>query len=472
MARDRERASFVAVRRFGLGARPGEIVALRDDPRGAVLAQLQPRAGLLASSDLPSTVEALRRYWVYIAEVKRLREAEPPKPMAAAAPNSPSTAAMSPMPAPMPASVPEQLHRGEFEARLDRQLSTTTPMVERLVNFWSNHFCVASRKGPMLRTVAGAYEREVVRPHVFGRFADMLSASAHHPAMLAYLDNNVSIGPSSKVGQRSKKGLNENLGREILELHTLGVEGGYSQADVTALSAALTGWDFAGMTAKSGEPGTFLFFPERHQPGPVRVLGKEYAQGGADQAEAIFEDLARHPATARHVARKLVRHFVGDQEPAGLVARLTRVFLDTDGDLRAVSSALVGSDEAWRAPPAKVLPPWDFLVATGRMLGIDWRFGEANRMLSLFGQPLWNVPFPSGWPDDDDAWAAPASLLELLDAVAALARRNAGDRNVPRLADETIGAFLHPETRRTIERAETPEIALTLLLMSPDFLRR
>jgi uncharacterized protein (DUF1800 family) len=234
----------IALRRFGLGARPGDVSLLRDDPRAAVRAQLEPTFARLEGPDLPTTTDVLRRFFAYNAEIRKPR-VPASTPAAPAMPSAPENV-MSPAPAPLPTEppLPERLHRVELEARLGRQLTTSTPMVERLVNFWSNHFCIANSKDQMLKTVAGAYEREVIRPHVLGRFSDMLSASAHHPAMLVYLDNHVSIGPNSKVGLRSKKGLNEILGREILELHTLGVDGGYTQADVTALSTALTGWGY------------------------------------------------------------------------------------------------------------------------------------------------------------------------------------------------------------------------------------
>lgn len=488
MALDREREAFVAARRFGLGARPGEVASYRADPRAAVIAELDPISALLEDPRLPSSAAAFRTTWTYLAEEARLRRAPPPQ-VGAAAPQTiapplvalekvtPKTvtareATQKPPIVKVPPSPIEAIFRDELVARLNRQVATATPFVERLVNFWSNHFCISASKNAHVKAAAGAYEREVIRPHVLGRFHDMLLASAQHPAMLYYLDNSASTGPTSPSGLRTKRGLNENLGREILELHTLGVDGGYDQADVTAFATALTGWSFSDMKAKTAEPGTFSFFAERHSPGSVRILGRNYPQTGVDQAERALADFARHPATARHIARKLVRHFVGDVTPPGLANRLAAVFRETDGDLRAITVALVEADEAWSAPPIKVLSPWELLVATGRMLGIDWNFGEANRMLFLFGQPLWNVPFPAGWPDEDETWAAPASLLELLDAVSALARRNAGDRNVPRLAEETLGPFLRARTRQTIERAETRDTALALLVMSPDFLRR
>lgn len=471
----REAAPYVATRRFGLGARPGEVSRFRDDPRGAVLAQLTAEAVRFDDPALPTTKAALIENWTHQDHVEQQRAAKPPVPAAtgredmATAPDAmrPPVAAAKAPPGPE-----WQRYEAEAVARLDRQITTSTPMVERLVNFWSNHFCIAVGKGSTLRIVAGAYEREAIRPHVLGRFQDMLLASARHPAMLAYLDNHVSVGPNSKVGQRFGKGLNENLGREILELHTLGVAGGYGQADVTAFSKALTGWSFGNPRTPKVEFGTFHFFADRHEPGEVTILGKTYHGAGVDQATEALADFARHPATARHIAGKLARHFVGDGAPRDLVARLASVFRATDGDLAATTRALVEADAAWAAPPAKILSPWDLLVASGRMLGLEWTYAEANRMLSLFGQPLWNVPFPKGWPDDDEAWAAPASLMELLDAAAALARRSVGDRDVRQLADDTLGPLLDPRTRRAVARAENRETALALLLMSPDFLRR
>ena len=192
----------------------------------------------------------------------------------------------------------------------------------RLVMFWSNHFCVSANKGPV-RGMAGAYEREAIRPHVLGRFVDMLLAVERHPAMLVYLDNHVSIGPNSRAGLNRGLGLNENLAREILELHTLGVGGGYTQEDVTNLARILTGWTVANLANPVGEPGRFFFAPARHEPGAWTVLGKRYGEAGMAAGEAVLRDLARHPATARHIARKLARHFVSAEPPAALVARLT-----------------------------------------------------------------------------------------------------------------------------------------------------
>lgn len=458
MATSPNRDAFIALRRFGLGARPGEAAYLKADPRGAVLATLDPAAAPLIG-DLAATPAINRDIWDLHEAEKRARAAAP--------------AAMTAQPAaPPPPRLPARLYQAEIVARLDRQIGSDAPLVERLVNFWSNHFCVSAAKGDFLRGTAGAYEREAIRPHVLGRFVDMLKASAHHPAMLQYLDNQLSVGPNSKAGLKEKKGLNENLAREIMELHTLGVVAGYTQADVTEFARILTGWTLAYRNDREAEPGTAKFVPNRHEPGAFTVMGRRYAEAGAEQLDAALDAFAAHPATARHVARKLARHFAGDAAPDALIDRLARAFQDTGGDLAAVTTALVKSDEAWTPPQAKVLPPWDLLVATGRTLGINWTYPEAARMLNTFGQPTWEVPFPAGWPDDDDAWAAPDSLLEMLDAALALARRNIGDRDPGRLAEAVLGPLLGEPSRQAIRRAGSREEALALLVMSPEFLRR
>jgi uncharacterized protein (DUF1800 family) len=249
---------------------------------------------------------------------------------AAAAEAAPKAdAEMAKAPAPLPPQ--QQLFRAEALARFQRVVAADTGFVERLVHFWSNHFCVSASKSGAVRAIAGAFEREAIRPHVLGRFGDMLKAVASHPAMLLYLDNAQSFGPASRAGRNRQRGLNENLAREILELHTLSVAGGYGQADVTALARILTGWTFAGPAGRIGEPGQFAFFANGHEPGDHGLLGKVYKAGGIEQGEAALADLARHPATARHVATKFAAHFVADTPPAALVERLEASFKTSDG---------------------------------------------------------------------------------------------------------------------------------------------
>lgn len=360
----------------------------------------------------------------------------------------------------------------EGQARVTAAIRTGTPFAERLTSFWANHFCVSTSR-PFVNRIAGAYEREAIRPYVLGRFRSMLGAVAHHPAMLSYLDNVSSVGPHSAIGQKRKKGLNENLGREMLELHTLGADGGYTQEDVTNLAKALTGWTFH--KDHSEKAGTFDFEEQLHEPGAVTIMGKRYAQEGPEQAEAIMDDLARHPATANHMARKLARHFVSESPPPALVEELAAVFRRTDGDLRAVSAALASSDAAWKPDPVKVLPPYDFLVSSFRAAQVVPHPRLVERTLSTFGQPLWGVPSPAGWPDEDLAWAAPVAMLERIDwADRAALDMNRRDptRDVIELMEDVLGPSLSNETRQTVRRAESRRQAMALLLLSPEFQRR
>ena len=345
--------------------------------------------------------------------------------------------------------------------------------VERLVTFWSNHFCTSANKGELARIWSGAFEREAIRPYVLGNFGEMLRAVEQHPAMIFFLDNQQSIGPESRAGQNRKKGLNENLAREIMELHTLGVNGGYTQADVTSLARIITGWTFAGRQAKLGAPGTFIFNANAHEPGPQKLLGKVYEDTGLAQGETALADIARHPATAKFIATKFVRHFVADDPPPALVAKLESTFRKTDGDLHAMTLALVDADEAWRAPMTKIRMPYEYLVAAGRMMG---RIPEDPQRyiggLNVLGQPLWTPAGPNGFADTNAAWAAPEGIKLRLDIASQIASRIADSIDPRALLDVVAGEAASAETRQTIERAESKQQAFALLLMSPEFQRR
>ncbi|SRR5713226_1827524 len=372
-----------------------------------------------------------------------------------------------------PLNIIQKTYRAEALARLQRATIADCGFTERLVAFWSNHFCISANKGELARMWAGSFEREAIRPHVLGRFGDMLKAVEQHPAMLFFLDNQQSLGPDSRAGQNRKRGLNENLAREIMELHTLGVGGGYSQDDVTSLARIITGWSFAGRQGQLGTPGSFVFNANAHQPGAQPLLGKTYENNGVAQGEAALADIARHPSTAKFIATKFARHFVADDPPQALVAQLQEVFRKSDGDLKALTVALVDSDEAWQAPLTKLRNPYEFLVATGRLLA---RIPDdpANYLggLNLLGQPLWSPSGPNGFPDTNAAWAAPEGMKLRLDISAQLASRVA-DKIDPRDLLELVAAdAASEETRRTIERAESRQQALALLLMSPEFQRR
>lgn len=513
MARDTQ-AALVALNRFGLGARggaSGDLVNASSDPRGFVKAELARASGvLLEAPGLQSTPQLGQAVFAYQDEVRQAREAaraaapaEVPadqKPAlrrnlslnAAAeitgqmAETKPADTAAKPdamqpnmaappaaKPAPQPLNVIQKTFRAEALARLQRATLAECGFAERLVTFWSNHFCISASKGELARIWAGAFEREAIRPHVLGRFADMLKAVEQHPAMLFFLDNQQSLGPDSRAGQNRKRGLNENLAREIMELHTLGVGGGYTQGDVTSLARIITGWAFAGRQGQLGPPGSFVFNANAHQPGSQILLGKTYEATGLAQGEAALADLARHPATANFIATKFVRHFVADDPPPALVARLRDVFVKTDGDLKALASALVDSDEAWRAPLTKMRSPYEFLVASGRLLArVPEDPSRYLNGLNLLGQPLWAPPGPNGFPDSNAAWAAPEGMKLRLDIAAQIGARLGNNIDPLDLLEFAAADAASTETRRTVERAESRQQALALLLMSPEMQRR
>lgn len=495
MARDPQGA-LVALNRFGLGARGGaasDLSSAASDPRGFVKAELgRPNAALLDAPGLLPSPALAQMVFDYQKDVKQQREAAKTDAAMSSAADKPAemtamretmqgdskTEAMLPKTAqpkesPKPLNVIQKTFRAEALARLQRATMAECGFVERLVVFWSNHFCTSASKGALARIWSGAFEREAIRPHVLGHFGDMLRTVEQHPAMLFFLDNQRSFGPQSRAGQNRKRGLNENLAREIMELHTLGVNGGYTQADVTSLARIITGWTFAGRDGRLAPPGTFVFFPNAHEPGPQKLLGKVYEDTGVAQGEAALADIARHPSTAKFIATKFVRHFIADDPPPALVAKLEATFRKTGGDLRAMTLALVDADEAWRAPMTKIRMPYEYLVASGRMMG---RIPEDPQRylggLNVLGQPLWAPAGPNGFADTNAAWAAPEGIKVRLDIASQISSR-IGDSVDPRaLLDVVAGEAASGETRQTIERAESKQQALALLLMSPEFQRR
>ncbi|NVN88028.1 MAG: DUF1800 family protein [Rhodopseudomonas sp.] len=482
MARDWQ-AGLVALNRFGFGARggsSGDLSHAASDPRGFVLAELnRADAALLEGPGLLSTPALGQAMFAYQDEVKQAREAAvkvaaamPAEAMMTPPADAPKPADAKPA-APAPLNVIQKTFRAEALARMQRASIAECGVVERLVAFWSNHFCISANKGEPARIWAGAFEREAIRPHLLGKFGDMLRAVEQHPAMLFFLDNQQSIGPASKAGQNGKRGLNENLAREIMELHTLGVGSGYTQEDVTSLARIITGWSFAGRDGKLGLPGSFIFNANAHEPGPQHLLGKNYDDAGVAQGEAALADLARQPATAKFIARKFATHFVADDPPPALVAKLQDVFLKTDGDLKALTLALIGSDEAWQAPLSKIRSPYEYLVASGRLLArIPDEPGRYLGWLNTLGQPLWTPPGPNGFADSNAAWAAPEGLKLRLDIAAQTASRIGENVDARELLDVVAGAAASVDTRDVIGRAESRQQALALLLMSPEFQRR
>jgi uncharacterized protein (DUF1800 family) len=473
------RGAALALHRFGfgpkLGSTSGSIAAIASDPQGALLADLEtPKAGQIVNPNLPTSGAENRTgfEFAYARQAqmvleRRRREAA----QAAAAKNPGAGNAMAAEDKPAEAAAqnamtpPRKNFLDEAGARIRAAYNADIGFVERLVWFWSNHFCVAGSY------MAGAYEREAIRPHVLGRFADMLQAAEGHPAMLDYLDNTGSIGPNSDEGIVRNRGLNENLAREILELHTLGVRTVYTQADVTTFAKVITGWTMLPTRDNPDHGGEFVFNPRMHEPGEQTLIGKTYPSGGVQQGRSVLADLARHPATAKHIATKLARHFIADEPPPALIDRLTFRFFESEGDLKEVAKALVTAPEAWAAERAKIKRPSEWVVATRRAAGrkninTQGMVGQQR----LLGEWLWQPSAPTGYSDDNAAWLSGLKLR--LQSANTFAQAVAGDVEPRELVDATLGPLATAETRQAVARAESKAQALTLLIVAPEFQRR
>lgn len=358
------------------------------------------------------------------------------------------------------------LFAAEMTALLEHAVSTDLPVRERLVWFWSNHFTVSGRAGNWPLGLVGTYVREAIRPHVTGRLSDMVRAVMRHPAMLYYLDNQVSVGPGSPLGVKQHRGLNENLARECLELHTLGVDAGYTQRDVTAFAAILSG---RAVALDDGSPG-FVFRADLHEPGAKTLMGHEFAEGFAG-SEAALDWITAQPATQHHVATRMVQHFVADVPPPHCVARVQAVLKDTEGDLKQSMLAIFDMPEAWR-PLAKIRAPADYIVAVQRALDLPFEPGRHLLPATMdLGQPFMSPVLPNGWPDTSSAWVSGEALLKRADWAMTQASRP-GAPAAETVASATLGNLPSQTTHSAVNNGATPAEALATLLASPEFIRR
>jgi uncharacterized protein (DUF1800 family) len=475
----KDTAAAIAANRFGLGARPGELASLGADPEAWLLKQLKGAPPVLTGEGLRPSAETLAK----AIELRKEVASERREKKQGAGDDEALVKTALKLPA-----IYRPLYIDEAFARLSQSITTDQPFLERLTQFWTNHFAVSIDKNVVLG-LAGAMEREAIRPRVTGHFTDLLLAVEQHPAMLLYLDNQASIGPNSKAakfagrrGNGRKVGINENLAREILELHTLGVDGGYSQSDVSTFAQAISGWSIGGQDngrrlAKlgfdNGTPGEFHFREAFHEPGSRRLLGRSYGDDGVKQGETILRDIALRRETARHISTKLARHFIADDPPPAAVERITRAWLDSKAHLPTVYKALIESPEAWEQPLAKFKTPADYIYSSYRALGIPLR--EKRRSLQSFealGQRNLMPGSPAGWPDTSADWDGSSALLKRVAWADLVAQRMGDARNARDLAPQLLGATLSEDTAKAIARAESGAQALTLLLASPEFMRR
>jgi uncharacterized protein (DUF1800 family) len=467
--------AVIAVNRFGLGAKPGELTRAKSDPRGWLFAQVDgSRSASEAIAALPASADVFKRYSEAQNSRREARQEQQKEQQQAQEIIQGIRQVLLP------------IYLQQVAARYAVATTSDEPLRERLVHFWTNHFAVSTDKIVVLGLAAGL-ENEAIRTNIGNRFVDMLLAVEQHPAMILYLDNQQSSGPNSqlaKIAERRrpdaerKIGINENLAREILELHTLGVNGGYTQTDVTTFAQALTGWSVGGgrgSGSRNGQQGTlgeFVFRDAVHEPGAKTILGKRYGEEGQAQAQGVLEDLAKHPATAKFIATKLVHHFVSDEPSAADVDKIAKVFTTSEGHLPAVHRAVIELASAWKESNRKFKAPHDFVVSTFRAL--DFAPKQPQQVLSAFdslGQRPYTPGSPAGWPDTASHWDGPDALMKRIEWSTAIGQR--ASRVAPlELAEQVLGAAMSDHTRTAITRAASGAQALTLLLMSPEFQRR
>lgn len=464
----------IAAHRFGLGEPALDVVGA--DPAAWLRGQIGP-ADPPAGGPFPTAAQALAAYAEQKVPLAGLLDMPGKTPAASAATE--------------PAFQLRAIIGNDIQSRMATAVATRRPFAERLVLFWANHFSVSINKG-QVRGLAGALEREAIRPNIAGRFETLLRQASLHPAMLRYLDNNFSAGPHSRAAlriarkglgtERRKRlttGLNENLAREILELHSLGVAGGggaygpwggYTQADVTAFAAVLTGW--RAYDPPRGDQAV-SFDANWHEPGEKIIMGKRYPEG-PEALDMVIHDLARHPSTARFVATKLARHFVADEPPRPLVDKLAAAFGETGGDLAAVYRALVDAPEAWDGGLAKLKTPEEFAISSLRVLGAKQRHLMKAKDVALgnLGQRPHTAPSPAGWPDKAEEWLGPDAIWKRVEWALRLAEQVGDQADARAIARASLGPRLSDNTYQQIERAADGTQALVLMLMAPEFQRR
>ena len=449
-----DRINAQAFIRFGLGA--GANDKPDSDPRGALKAQLQgPDPGQAAGAfeRLPTGLDGMDA--VKADELAREAFVRAGKPAGQ-----------------KPAYQSRTMYLADCNAQMGWATATNASFRERLVWFYANHFSVSIYQG-QTASLMGPFIREAIRPFVNGNFTNMVLAAESHPAMLRYLDNEHSMGPNSVAGLKTGKGLNENLGRECMELHTVGLGAGYTQTDVTNMAKILTGWSDAS-SKEGGMPTGFKYRPEMHEPGAQTVMGHRF-DGGEQAGINALVFLSRYHTTYQMLAKKLVTHFVSDNPAPDDVARVATAMMDTEGDLAAAAAAVVDLDSAWQ-PLGKLKTPQEFIISTLRAAPpADGKPVEYAGIASALGQPFWGAPLPNGWSDQAANWDGGDAILTRVDWAYTYAGRVDHGANGPQpqqVADSALGDLLRPATASAIANAGSRREALTLLFAAPEFQRR
>ncbi len=448
--------STISAIRFGYGLRPGE--APPSDAR-ALLAQLERADAYAGDGGIADWKERAAAGQAYRASNADRRAGKD----GAEAARTAATRAIG------------RITARDMRALIARPVASRSGFRERLVSFWTDHFTVAAN-GRLLALMLPDMIEVAIRPGVTGKFSQLLRAVALHPAMLVYLNQVQSVGPNSMAGQRRGRGLNENLAREVLELHTLGVGGAYTQEDVRALAELLTGLSL--------DKGQFRFRPAISEPGAKTVLGRRYggARNGIAEIEQVLDDLATHPDTAHHIARKLVQHFVGGIAADDLVGTIATRFLETGGDLTETYAALLSDDRAWDPEFRKAKLPFEFVVSSLRAAGFSQRDvmalsrqdfqGGLIQPMTAMGQPLMRPGGPDGWDEAPENWITPAGLAARIRWASVLADRALGDIDPRAFMRLALRDASSPFLEFAVAGSESRSEGNALVLASPEFNRR
>lgn len=443
---NKDERAFYTINRFGLGPKQGELASVRNDPRGWLFDQLNN----MGSYRSPAVLNL--DYRKIVSEFQQAKKNKEPK---------------------QKKNARKAIKKFGFQYIQQELMAcqhTTHPLIERLVMFWSNHFTVSSRKQNVIPLIPD-YVTHAIRGNLKGRFSDMLIAVEQHPAMLLYLDNVGSVSPNSVVGKRRKRGLNENLAREILELHTMGAVGGYQQSDVESLARIITGWGINKPTAT--EYATFNFRNRAHDAGTKVLLGTEYHNDGVEEGIRALKNIAQHPSTAQFIATKLVRYFVADNPPPRLIKNVAHTFLETDGHLNEVMIELIKNDETWRYSKAKFKNPYEFFISTLRALPVEISAKLVKKSFQALNFIPYTAPSPGGWPDDTSHWATADALKKRINwsyRFTRASQKEFGDAH--QMIDTIVGKALSSETQKMVRGAGSKKEALALLFISPEFQRK
>jgi uncharacterized protein (DUF1800 family) len=462
------------INRLSFGLRPGEFEAVKSQGIDAYIqSQLTPQSlaepqfltqQLASLTTLRmSAAEVMREYQQTRVEKKAQRVNV--QAMAANEQNNPEIMKLR-------RRVLEEATQG----RLLRAIASPRQLEEVMVDFWYNHFNVFSGKGRD-RFLVGNYEQQAIRPLVFGKFRSLLASTSKHPAMLFYLDNWQNTDPNSPGAKGRYKGLNENYARELMELHTLGVNGGYNQQDIITLARVLTGWGFPGNRQGNTDQSGFYFDANRHDSSDKVFLGQTIKGGGMEEGEKALDLLAKHPATARHISYKLAQYFVADEPPTALVEQLAKRFQETDGDIKAVLTTLFLSSEFLDSKyyNAKFKTPYQYVVSALRATDtqVD-NFRSVTGLLKQMGMAIYGCQTPDGYKNTQEAWLNPDAVLRRISLTTALASGRFAGKNSPvnvQQLSTTLGNNFSAKTMQVVA-ANPEEMKAALMLGSPEFMRR